>query len=61
MEKVNNSKDSKYDMIIDSDIMHNLNEDRLLSEEIIIRGYTFDYNCISMKELGVMNDQDLCM
>ena len=35
MDKVNKSKDSKYDMIIGSDILHELGIDLLFSEERI--------------------------
>ena len=44
MDKVNNSKDSKYDMIIGSDILHDLSIDLLFFEEIIRWGNPINPN-----------------
>lgn len=63
VEKVNNCKDSKYNMSICSDIIYDLNIDLLFSEELITWGSlqnSFNYNSIQMIELGVMSDPEVC-
>ena len=63
MNIVNNSRDSKYNMIIGSNILHNLQIDLLFSKGRIgcrNPNNPFNYNSIPMKELGTMSDPDLC-
>ena len=62
-DEVNKSKDSKYNMIIGSDILHDLQIDLLYSKEKIRWGSPnnpFKYNSIPMKELGSISDEELC-
>ena len=63
VDKVNKSKDSKYDMVIGNDILYDLQIDLLYSEERIRLGSPnnpFEYNSITMKELGSMSDTESC-
>ena len=57
MDEVNKSKDSRYDMIIGNDILHDLGIDLMFSEERIWWGNPhnpFDYDSIPMKTLGTL-------
>ena len=63
MDEVNKSKDYKYNMIIGSDILHDLQIDLLYSKERIRWGSPnnpFEYDPIAIKELGSMSDKELC-
>ena len=64
VDKVNKSKDSRYDMIIGNDILHyNLGTDLMFSEEIIWWGNPhnpFNYDSIPMQTLGTLSDNDMC-
>ena len=63
VNKVNNSKDSNHNMIIDSDIMYDLNIDLQFPGERVRwlpNNNPLDYNSIPMKELGVLSDPNVC-
>ena len=63
MDKVNKSKDSKYDMLIGNDILYDLGIDLMFSEEIIRwdnPNNPFDYDSIPMKTLGTLSDEGIC-
>ena len=63
VDKVHKSKDFKYDLIIGSDILYNLQINLLFLEERIRWGSPnnpFHYNLILMKELGLMSEQNFC-
>ena len=63
VDKVNKTKDSRYDMIIGNDILHELGIDLLFSEERIRWGNPrnlFDYDSIPMKTLGILSDNTTC-
>ena len=61
--KLINHNNSKYDIIIGSDLMSDLNIDLRYSEEQITWGNPAsndEYDSIPMKELGILNDKDTC-
>ena len=63
VDEVNKTKDSRYDMIISNDILHELGIDLLFSEERIRWGNPrnpFDYDSIPMKTLGILSDNITC-
>ena len=63
MDKVNKSKDSRYDRITGNDIFHDLGIDLMFSEEKIHwdnPNNPFDYNNIPMKTLGTLSDEETC-
>ena len=63
MDKVNKSKDSRYDMIIDNDILHDLDIDLKFSKEKVWWGNPhnpFDYDSIPTKILGTFSDNETC-
>ena len=63
VDEVNKSKDSRYDMIIGNDILHDLGIDLMFSEERIWWGNPhnpFDYDSIPMKTLGTFSDNETC-
>ena len=63
VDKVNKSKDSKYDMIIGNDIFHYPGIDLIFSKERILWGNPnnpFDYDSIPMKTLGTLSDEETC-
>ena len=54
MDEVNKTKDSRYDMIIGNDILHDLGIDLMFSEEKIQwknKNNPFDNDSIPMKKL----------
>ena len=59
VDEYNCSKDSKYEMIIDSDLMSNLGIDLLFTEGRICMGSSADeYDYVPMKTLGTLSDHD---
>ena len=63
VDEVNKSKDSRYDMIIGNDILHDLGIDLMFSEERIQWKHPhnpFEYDSIPMKELGAFSGKDSC-
>ena len=63
MEEINKTKDSRYDMIIGNDILHDLGIDLMFSKERIWWGNPnnpFDYDSIPMKTLGILSDEETC-
>ena len=63
VDEINKSKDSRYDMIIGNDILHDLGIDLMFFKERIRLGNPnnlFDYNNISMKTLGTLSDEETC-
>ena len=63
MDKVNKSKDSRYDMIIGNDMFRDLGIDLMFSKERIRwrnPNNLFDYDSIPMKTLGTLSDEETC-
>ena len=63
VDKINKTKDSRYDMIIGNDILHDLGIDLMFSKERIWWGNPnnpFDYNSIPMETLGILSDNITC-
>ena len=63
VDKINKTKDSKYDMIIVNDILHDLGIDLMFSKEKIQWGNPsnpFAYNSIPMKTLETLSDEETC-
>ena len=63
MDKINKTKDSRYDMIIGNDILHDLGIDLMFSKERIRWGNPnnpFDYDSIPMKIIGTLSDEITC-
>lgn len=63
VDEVNKTKDSRYDMIVGNDILHDLGIDLMFSEEKIQwknKNTPFDNNSIPMKTLGTLSDLKTC-
>ena len=63
MDEVNKTKDSRYDMIIGNNILHELSIDLLFSKERIRWGNPrnlFDYDSIPIRTLGMLSDNITC-
>ena len=60
VDKINKTKDSRYDMIIGNDRLHDLGIDLMFSEERIRWGNKnnpFNYDSLPMKTLGTLSDK----